>query len=378
MAADTSMLTERGHEVCSWLVDNREIAHWPLQKRAALLWRTTWSTESYRRLGVLVGSFNPDVVHFHNTLPIISPSAIVAAHRLRLPVVMTLHNYRLLCPVGTFTRNGKVCEECRTGSLLRSILHRCYRGSAVQTATISTMLGTHRRMGTWRECVAAYIVLSEFMRGKMIEGGLPVDKLHVRSTPINTPEPRLDAAGDYVQFIGRLSEEKGVEILLELSKRLERGTLRVAGTGPLRARVAQAASSSRGGLEYLGELEHSSVLQYLSHAKVLVFPSISYEGFGLVVLEAMSLGIPIVASRISALPEMVSDGVEGFLVEPNDVSSLALRVNQLLADDGLRRKMGAAARKRFSKHYSIDSSYSRLMEIYESAIRSAGGVGHSR
>ncbi len=365
--SDASLLRERGHEVFRWSVENAEIANWPLSRKARLLWQTTWSRPSFDKASALLRQYEPDIVHFHNTLPLISPSAIHAAHDAGYPVVMTLHNYRLMCPVGTFFRSGNVCEECHTRSLFRGVFHGCYRDSRIQTAAVATMLAFHRGKGTWRDCVDGYVALTEFMRSKVIEGGLPPERVHVRPNPVASAGEPAEPA-DYVLFAGRLSQEKGILTFMEALPFLdEEIKVRVAGTGPLEDTIRASSASLGARVEVLGQLSHEETLGLIRRASVLVFPSVCYEGLPISVLEAMSGGTPVVASRLGAMAEMLQDGQEGYLFTPGRARELADRVNRIMKDDARRAGMRQAARRTFQERYSIELSYAKLMEIYQRA-----------
>jgi len=368
---EIDLLQERGHIVDRWLPENRSLDQMSLVEKTSLAWRTIWSRDSYSKLMSLIRTQGPDVVHFHNTLPIISPSAIHAAHATGVPVVMTLHNYRLMCPVGTYLRDGRICEDCRTHSLPRSVLHACYRDSRVQTATVAVMLATHRRLGTWDRCVDAYIALTDFMKSKVVEAGLPVKRVHVRGNVVHRSETSAAGLGEGAVFLGRLSEEKGVETLLRAASLLPATRLRIVGSGPMDAAVMAAARSAGGSIEWLGHLPQEEALKILASSRVLIFPSICYETFGRSIVEAMACGVPVVSSRLGAMAEIITDGHDGFLFAPGDAVQLAERVRQLLTDDALRERMGRAARATYEARYSTDRCYEKLMDIYRLAIESA-------
>jgi len=368
---EIELLQNKGHIVDCWLPENLSLNGLSPVGKASLAWQSVWSRDSYKKLLLLVQTHGPDVVHFHNTLPIISPSAIHAAHDAGLPVVMTLHNYRLMCPVATYLRDGRVCEDCRTHSLARSVLHGCYRGSRVQTATVAMMLAAHRYLGTWDRCVDAYIALTEFMRSKVIEGGLPREKVHVRGNVVSSVATADTGMGEGAVFVGRLSAEKGVATLLHAAPMLSGTRLRIVGSGPMDALVSEAARNPGASIDWLGQLPQAQALEVVASSRVLIFPSICYETFGLSIVEAFACGVPVVASRLGAMAEIVTDGHDGYLVTPGDAPELADRVRLLMTDDALRERMGRAARATYEARYSTDRCYEKLMEIYTLAIESA-------
>ena len=371
--ADTELiqLERSGHEVHSWRVDNKVIEGWSPARKARLLWETTWSISSRHELRRLMEAHTPDIVHFHNTLPLISPAALRLAHGLGAAVVLSLHNYRLLCPAGTFLRNGHVCEDCVSHSLARGVVHGCYRGSRVQTLTVATMLAIHRRLGTWTRCVDAFIALTSFMKEKMVAGGLPAERIHVRHNPVLAESrPGAQARDAAVLFAGRLTLEKGVGTLLGALPALDGTQVRVAGTGPMAADVAAAARAFPQ-LEVLGQLSWAETMARMSRAAAFIAPSIWYEGLPRTILEALACGTPVVASRIGAHREMITDGHDGFLFDPGDARDLAAKIRRLTGSESLRNAMSAAARDTFESRYSETSSHDRLLEIYQRAMDSA-------
>src|SRR5262245_34360829 len=267
--ADSRLLTEAGHHVVRWSLDNRAINTWSTPAKLSLACTTSWSRSSYRRMSELIREHRPAIVHFHNTLPLISPSAIHAAHNGGVATVMTLHNYRLMCPVGTFLREGRVCEDCRTKSLLRGVVHACYRGSRIQTGAVAAMLAMHRRLGTWTRCVDAYVAPTEFMRSKAVQGGIPAERVHVRSNCVRVRIETPVSPQPYAIFIGRLSEEKGISTLLDASRLMADVTIKVLGSGHLEPSVRDAASSPESHLEYLGQAPHDRVISLLRSANLL-------------------------------------------------------------------------------------------------------------
>lgn len=373
VATDLELLRAKGHIVTSWFEENAPLAVRSRFELAPLAWRTTWSRSSYDHMRHLIREERPDLVHFHNTLPLISPSAIHAARDAGAAVVLTLHNYRLLCPAGTFLRKGAICEDCVSKSLLQSVIHGCYRGSRVQTGAVALMLAVHRRAGTWAGKVDAYIALTGFMREKMIEGGLPGPRIHVRpNTTVLERLPSNAGGNPYALFLGRLSPEKGLICLLEASRMLDGVRIRIAGAGPMEEIVRRAASASGGSIEFLGHLDRASATRVLADATLLLFPSTWYEGFPMTIAEAFAQGVPVAASRVGAIPGIVRDGIEGILFEPGDPAALAGGVRRITNDAQLRERMSRAARTAYETTYSMERSYARLRSIYEAALESSG------
>jgi glycosyltransferase involved in cell wall biosynthesis len=369
--ADLALLEANGHRVTQWRVSNRDILRRSTLHRVPLLWQTTWSTYGYSQISDLINRIRPDIVHFHNTLPLISPSAFHAASRLPCAVVFTLHNYRLGCAVGTYSRNGMPCERCTTHSVLSGIYYGCYRGSRLQTAAVAAMQTFHRAIRTWERCVDAFITMTAFAKGKMTALGLPGERIHIRPSPVIPPTSPEQGTADYAIYAGRLSDEKGIRTLIQAARLQPDLSFVVLGEGPLEAQVRESVASGRLNIALHGHTGYDEALRWISKARVLVFPSNCYETFGRAIVEALSLGVPVVASRLGAISEIIADGKEGFLVEPGDATGLADRVHRIMRNDELRTRMSAAARERYESQYSSATSYSSLIAIYQAALSSA-------
>jgi glycosyltransferase involved in cell wall biosynthesis len=332
-----------------------------------------WNHASFRRIQSLVNQAPPDVAHFHNTFPLISPAAYYAVRRLGVPVVQKLSNFRLLCPGGIFLRDGQPCEQClERGSLRPALLHKCYRGSRAATAAVAGMLAAHRAVGTWQRMVDVYIALSEFARRKFIEGGLPADRIVVKGNCV-TPDPGPgEGNGGYALFVGRLSEEKGISTLAEAWRRLPDIPLLVAGDGPLNQTEWPA------GVTWLGLKSREEVIGLMKNAAVLVFPSVCYECAPLTILEAFACALPVVASDIGSVPEFVGQDRLGFLFRPGDPEDLARQVRRAFQHPAETKAMRAAARREYEAKYTAEVNYKALLEIYQLAIENCARTRGAR
>ena len=361
VADEVALLRRKGHDVVEMRRDNHEITG---RGRAGVALETLWSTRTRRDTLRLLDEQRPDVVHVHNTFPLVSPSLYWACDEAGVPVVQTLHNFRLACPQAMFLRDGQVCESCLGTTPWPALRHGCYRGSRAQTAVVVGMLALHRGAGTYRRKVSRYIALNEFCRAKFVQAGLPAARIAVKpnfADIARDPQARARAR-DGLLFVGRLSPEKGVDVLAAAWSQCKGGTLRVAGVGP-----AGAAFAAVGGVSMLGALSPPQVQAEMRDALALVLPSIWYENFPRTLVEAFGAGLPVIASRIGALAELVEDGVTGLLFEPGDAADLA-RVLRWARDNPARMAwMGANARDRFDELYTPDNNYARLIEIYRSA-----------
>jgi glycosyltransferase involved in cell wall biosynthesis len=337
-----------------------------------------WNRAVARRVATLVRRERAEVVHFHNTFPLISPAAYSAARGAGAAVVQTLHNYRLLCPSAVFYRDGHVCEDCLGKRVpWPGVVHACYRGSRAASAATAVMVGLHRAIGTWRNDVDAYVTLSAFAREKFVRGGLPAARLMPKPNfVVRDPGPG-DGGGGYAAFVGRLDAGKGIDTLFRAWEQLGGAVpLKVVGDGPMAPRVQEAAAAGRG-VEWLGRRPQREVYDLVGRASCLVVPSLWYEGFPKTVVEAYALGTPVVASRIGSLIELVAHGRTGFQFDAGDPDDLARQVARLTADAAARAAMRAGARLEFETRYMADRNYERLMEIYAAALANRAGRPHA-
>src|SRR5215831_3715728 len=313
--AELELLHAYGHRVELYSRDNYELAGaGPL----ATARDTLWSPRTVRETAACIASFRPDIVHVHNTFPLISPSVIWAAAQARIPIVQTLHNFRLLCAQGQFLRNGGLCEDCLGAVPWRGVIHRCYRGSAGHTALLVTMLGLHRTLRTYEDRVTRYIALSEFSRAKLIQGGLPPQKIAVKPNFV-TASPGGGGMRKGGLFVGRLSHEKGIDVLLAAMDRSPGLIIDVIGNGPEAQAVAAHAQ-----VRCHGRKEQDAVLDAMRRAAYLILPSVTYENFPRSIVEAFACGLPVIASRLGSLAEIVEDGRTGLLFTPGLAEELAL------------------------------------------------------
>lgn len=364
-----ALLEAHGHRVLRYTQHNDSVAD---MTRAELAKATVWNTVAYRELRTLIREEQPQVAHFHNTFPLISPAAYHAARAERVPVVQTLHNYRLICPSALFFREGRVCEDCSGKAVpWPGVAHACYRGSRSSSAAVAAMLTAHRVLGTWSRAVDAYIGLTEFARQRFVRGGLPAEKIVVKPNFVH-PDPGAGGGdGEYVLFVGRLSEEKGVDTLLKAWKRPRvRVPLKIVGDGPLAPEVAEAAQRM-GEVEWLGRQPRDNILALMKDAKALVFPSVWYEGFPMVLAEAYAVGLPVIASDLGSMSSLVDHGRTGLRFRPGDPEDLATQVGWTSTHPAELQRMRREARAEFEAKYTAERNYQLLMEIYRTVIERA-------
>jgi len=366
--AESALLRQRGHEVVEYVEDNRSIRRLGKWDVAA---RTLWSSPAQRHLRLLLRRHRPDVAHFHNTFPLISPSAYYACRDDGTPVIQTLHNYRLLCAAATFFRQARVCEECLGRRFTwPGILHGCYRSSVAQSTVVTAMLWLHRLLGTWDRQVDIFIALSEFARRKFIQAGLPGKRIVVKPSFVE-PDPGVGGSGGgYALFAGRLSPEKGIATLLRAWRQLPLIPLYIAGDGPLLAQAREFAASvaGRGNVRVLGRRSRRELFQLMKAARYLLFPSQCYESFPMVIAEAFACGLPVVASKLGAAAEIVEHGRTGLLVRPGDAEHLAETAGWLWSRPSTSARMGREARAEYELKFCAQRNHARLLEIYESVL----------
>jgi glycosyltransferase involved in cell wall biosynthesis len=315
------------------------------------------------------------VGHVHNFFPLLSPAVHAAIGDLRIPVVQTLHNYRLLCANGMFLRRERPCEDCVRRGPWNAVRHGCYRGSRLQTAVWAEQTALHRRRGTWRRRVDLFTTPSEFARRKLLAAGLPPDRVVVKANPAEDPgEPIFGGRG--AVFVGRLSREKGVHLLLEAWRRQGGHPLTVVGTGPEEGDLRRRAAGIPG-VRFLGQVDREQVYAALREASFAVVPSIWYENSPVALAEAMACGRATVAPRPTALDEFVEHGRTGLLFDSGDVDSLADACRTLLADPARAEAMGRQARAVYEDQLTPEVCLSRLVALYERAValRADSGSG---
>ena len=367
---ERGMLERAGHEVLTYCRSNSEISGHSPRELLAVAARMVWAADSRREIASLLHTQRPDLVHVHNTFLMVSPSIYSACKEAHVPVVQTLHNYRLLCPDAEFLRRGRVCEECLHHTLWRGVLHGCYRDSRAETSAVALMLTTHRWLGTWIHLVDCYIALTEFSRRKFIEGGIAAEKITVKPNFVH-PDPGIRReTGEYALFVGQLTERKGLRTLLAAWERLNsRISLEILGDGPLRPRLqSDAQRCMTGSIHFCGWMPRERTIAAMGRARFLVFPSVWYEGFPVTIAEAFACGVPVIASRLGSMEEIVEDGRTGLHFTAGDAEDLAAKVEWAWAHPEEMAAMGRAARAEYEAKYTAERNYPMLMEIYQRAI----------
>lgn len=375
--AESSMLEKHGCRVFRYMVHNDSI------KRVnflVLARYTLWNKAIANELRDVIRQARPDVIHFHNTFPLISPSAYYAARAEGIPVVQTLHNYRLLCPNALFFHDGHVCEDCM-GKFMPwpGVLHACYRGSRAASTMIVAMLSVHRVLRTYSRMVDMYITLTNFARLKFIQGGFPAEKIAVKPNFVASDFDIGNGQGGYVLFVGRLTQEKGINTLLLAWEKIGcRIPLKIAGDGQLRSQMERLTHKlGLKDVEILGHLPTKEVVSLIKNSRFIVFPSECYENFPVTIAEAYACSVPVIASKLGAMEEIVEDGKTGLQFTPGDPTDLAEKVEWAWMHPKEIMDMRFEARKEYEEKYTAEHNYEMLMEIYKKAanIRKDGSKG---
>lgn len=357
---ETAALAAAGLQVSTLIVTNDAIRS-PLDRvRAAV--QAVRAPAGIEAVLTAARRCRPDVVHVHNTFPLISPAALGAVRATGAATVQTLHNYRIACAGGQFMRDGAPCETCVTGSPYNGVRHGCYRGSRVGTLAVAHMIATHRRSGTWGRDVDRFIALTAFAKGRFVAAGVPASRIVVRPNGVADPGPHVMGPRRGILFVGRLSPEKGVRTLADAAPHT-RASISAIGEGPLRAELAE-----RGSFDLRGAQGRSGVSAAMGSAAAVVVPSLWYEGLPMVVAEAFAAGTPVIASKIGALAELIEDGVTGVHVRPGHAGDLAQACDWIEDHPAEAARMGQAARARFLRDWSEDVTTASLLAIYAEAM----------
>ena len=361
-AQEADLLRARGHEVVLYKASNDQVKG---MNALVLLGKTIWNREIYDELRALMQREKPDIMHVHNTFPVISPAAYYAANEESVPVVQTLHNFRLLCPSATLFRDGRVCEDC-VGKKIPwpGVVHSCYRSSRMATAAGAAMLATHNFKKTWSKAVTAYIALTEFARDKFIQAGYPGEKILVKPNYLQADPGLGEGKGSYALFVGRLSPEKGISTLLEAWRQIgSELPLQIAGDGPL-AREVETVTAEMEGVTWLKWLPRPEILQRMKDASVLILPSTWYEGFPMILAEAFAVGLPVIASDLGSMSSIVTHQRTGLHFEGGNAGKLADAVRWWIGHPAETAHMRVYARLEYQAKYTADVNYAELMKIY--------------
>lgn len=357
---ETTLLKQFGHEVEIVYFSNDDIAG--LKQKITTGLNAIYSWSANQKISTVIENFKPDLIHVHNTFPKISPSVFYLANEKKIPIVQTIHNYRLVCPGALLLRDEKVCEECVSSKFAyKSIIKKCYRGNAAESAVVATVNFVHNALDTWQNKVSCFIVLSDFAKQKLKSSALQLNEKHFAVKPNFVEDKGFNHnRQNGFLFVGRLSTEKGLDVLLEAFSQTSH-PLTIIGGGPLEAEVI-VYSSKYANIEYLGFQSTDVVIEKMKHCKALVFPSIWYEGMPMTILEAFSTGCPVIASKLGAMAELIEHEINGLHFEAGNASDL---IKQL---DLITDSMSINARQTYLDKYTPEQNYQQLIDIYQKVI----------
>jgi glycosyltransferase involved in cell wall biosynthesis len=372
--SEKELLASHGHSIIEFTRQSDEIRERGFIGELQGALATPWNPFTARKIRQLLKTEKPDILHVHNTFPLLSPAVFHASKGTKTATVLTLHNYRIFCAAAIPMRNSKVCTECLdTQSVVPALKYGCYRRSYLATIPLALMISLHRRVGTWSEYVDAFIALTEFQREALAEAGLPREKTYVKPHFYADPPNPLpwEEREEKIVYIGRLGVEKGIHVLVNAWKRWKNGApeLEIIGDGQMREDIEKIAGRpSESPIRITGQLPFDETQRRLAKAKLLVLPSLCFEGFPMVIREAFALGVPVAASRLGPIPSIISEGKNGILFEPGNAEDIQRRIKDLWGQQGSLSFMGESARAEFERKYTPDVNYQSLVEIYHRAI----------
>ena len=347
-----------------------------LGRKIRLALTCAWSRRAYDEVSAFIRKYRPDVAHFHSIFPQISTSAYSACKDNGIPVVQTLHNYRFMCAGALLLRNGRPCEECVGASPMRAMMYRCYRDSYLATGAQVWAIAYNKHKRTFSRLVDRYIALTKFSEKLFVRNGFPGERISVKPNflPVEHAENRGCGEGRHALYVGRLSEEKGVRTLMEAWRGVD-FPLIVLGDGPLRSEMEVYTEKNRLSVCIKGYCNREMVLDFMRRASFLVVPSEWYEGFPMVVLEALACGTPVIASDIGGVGEVITNDVEGVKFPPGNALALRNTVEALIDDEFRMFRLRENARKTFIENYGAERNIKKLLDIYQEVIDNPDGGG---
>lgn len=366
---EKNLLINNGHEVVLYTRHNDEIKTRGIIRKLLLPLEAIFSIKTYKEVKRKIIEENIDIVHVHNTLPLISPSVYYSAFSCKVPVVQTIHNFRLLCPGATFTRGNNICEECVDKNLFSSIRYKCYRGSLIQSIVSAVNLAFHRLIGTYKK-VNGYIALTEFNKEKLMNL-IDEKNIYIKPNFVNKSNDTISKQSEnYFLFLGRLDELKGIRMLVEAWKDIKESKLLVVGKGPLEKEIIEFVYNNKlDNIDILGYKDKEEVMQLISKAKALIVPSQWYEGFPMTIVESFSIGVPVIVSDIGNLSTIIENKKNGLLFRYNDKQDLKDKIEMFNNDKMLQKELRQGARASFNNKYNDKINYKLLIDIYNKCSR---------
>lgn len=361
---EVELLKNNGHEVITYTRDNKELNK-SIFKKILLPFTTIWSFKTYRDIKKIIKTEHVDIVHCHNTFPLISPSVYYAAIKMKTPVIQTIHNFRLLCPNALFYRNGTICESCLNHNCFKeAVKNKCYRNSKIQTIVVTKMLKIHRKLGTYKKI--NYIFLTEFnkMKFNLLLGEdyqYSFVKPNFVEKKYNLTRPK-ELNNTFV-FMGRLDENKGIKFLVDSWKNIKDYELHIYGDGAYRDYVENACNKYSN-IKYYGFKPQEEIFKDLVHSQALLMASRSYESFGMTIAESYSLGVPVIVGNIENHKSIVENSKGGCTYQLNDINSLKEKIEDVVLNN---KSYSDNAKKYYDNYLTPSKNYKELISIYEKA-----------
>tara|TARA_Y100000590_G_C15717261_1_gene1012268 strand:- start:499 stop:1701 length:1203 start_codon:yes stop_codon:yes gene_type:complete len=370
---EKKILKENGHNIEEFVRNSDEIKSENLFSKLKIGLSLAWDHSSYKSVSKLVDSFKPDIVHVHNTFPLISPSIFYAVKK-KAAIVLSLHNYRLFCSNAKLLRSGKICKKCiEKKSVLPAIRYGCYQKSRFATIPLAFKIALHKKLNTWKKKVDAFIVQTEFQKKLMVESELPQDKIYVK--PLSSDKTSItpwEERNNTIIFVGRLSEEKGLVTLVKswILWGSEAPVLNIVGSGELEDELKKMVQKhSIKNINFLGKLRYEDTREKIGKAKLTIFPSEWYEIFGKIIVDSFSKGTPIAVSDIGSLPDLVTNNHNGIVFRTNNEKSLFEEVKKAWTQLGCLEKLSKGAKNTYDQLYTLENSYERTISIYKKVIQ---------
>ena len=366
---ETAVLIKKGHEVKTIFFDN--IAIGGFFSKIAAGFRSIYNFSSAREISKIILQFKPDVVHIHNLFFVASPSVINAANRHKIPVILTLHNYRLICANALLMRNNEVCELCTQKKFpIAGIRYKCYRNSAAESGLVTAITGIHKIRGTWKNKVSTYITLNEFSRSKLLYSSLrlPEHKMIIKPNFVPDPGEGNNARENFFLFAGRVAKEKGVLMLTQAFAAMPENKIIIVGDGPERKSL-QKEFKSYDNIYFAGQMGKKQVIEFMKKCKAVICPSIWYEGAPFTIIEAFSTGTPVIASRLGSMVETIIDGFNGLHFTAGDAEDLRKKIELFIKETEEHTMFYRNARQTFLEKYHEDIHYDAVLKIYQDAIK---------
>lgn len=381
-----NMLSKKNHIVSKLEVSNEIIDVSNFFSKIKLFFNVLWNKKSNKLIEKKIKEFKPDIVHIHNTFPLLSPSIYWKINKMKIPIVQTVHNFRMGCSNGLLLKNNKPCELCINGSSINAIENKCYKDSYLMTSNVVLMQKMHSVMGTYKKKIDRYIVLTDFSREFLIKMNIDQKKISIKPNFVSEnpfsnqnnifseSDVKKDKTHSFV-FVGRISTEKGIDFLLQNFSDIDQKDINliIIGDGPLKSDLEKKfLDDSR--IKWLGRLEKKEILDVVSKCTALILPSSFYETFGMTIIEAFSVGTPVIATNHGSLPYVVENHNDGLLFEFSNGNDLKEKIVLLSQNHHMRNKLSKNAINNFKRKYSEEVNYKELISIYKQVIKEKSGV----